>query len=186
MYDDYGIDEINVSNSFFTVNFKDSTSMTAWRNSDRSVQFEYTGSGSKGWEGTFDLTSNEEYSVNTTYNYIQYSQYALHGNFTDGSTMADDVAVMVQDQASLTSTISDKHGSCGDNYHRRTLWVGRPHGRLISRIHELDRRIDHIEVKVAEKYVTKADMSDIIDRVTDHMVRIENKLDNLQQTIKYN
>ena len=28
-YDDYGIDEINVSNSFFTVNFKDSTSMTA-------------------------------------------------------------------------------------------------------------------------------------------------------------
>ena len=66
--------------------------MTAWRNSDRSVQFEYTGSGSKGWEGTFDLTSNEEYSVNTTYNYIQYSQYALHGNFTDGSTMADDVA----------------------------------------------------------------------------------------------
>ena len=91
-YDDYGIDEINVSNSFFTVNFKDSTSMTAWRNSDREVTFEYTGSGSKDWEGTFDLTSNEEYSVNTTYNYIQYSQYALHGNFTDGSTMADDVA----------------------------------------------------------------------------------------------
>ena len=92
VYDDYGIDEINVSNSFFTVNFKDSASMTSWRASDRSVQFEYTGSGSKGWEGTFDLTSNEEYSVNTTYNYIQYSQYALHGNFTDGSTMADDVA----------------------------------------------------------------------------------------------
>ena len=92
VYDDYGIAEINVSNSFFTVNFKDSTSMTAWRNSDRSVQFEYTGSGSKDWEGTFDLTSNEEYSVNTTYNYIQYSQYALHGNFNDGSTMADDVA----------------------------------------------------------------------------------------------
>ena len=91
-YDDYGIDEINVSNSFFTVNFKDSTSMTAWRNSDREVTFEYTGSGSKDWECTFDLTSNEEYSVNTTYNYIQYSQYALHGNFTDGSTMADDVA----------------------------------------------------------------------------------------------
>ena len=64
--------------------------------------------------------------------------------------------------------------------------LGVLHGRLTSRIHELDRRIDYIEVKVAEKYVTKADMSDIIDRVTDHMVRIENKLDNLQQTIKYN
>ena len=92
VYDDFGIDEIGISSSFVTIDFKDSTSMTAWRNSDRSVQFEYTGSGSKGWEGTFDLTSNEEYSVNTTYNYIQYSQYALHGNFTDGSTMADDVA----------------------------------------------------------------------------------------------
>ena len=66
VYDDYGIDEISVSDSFFTLNFKDSASMTAWRNSDRSVQFEYTGAGSKGWEGTFDLTSNEEYSVNTT------------------------------------------------------------------------------------------------------------------------
>ena len=64
--------------------------------------------------------------------------------------------------------------------------LGVLHGRLSGRIHELDRRIDSIEVKVAEKYVTKADMSDIIDRVTDHMVRIENKLDNLQQTIKYN
>ena len=92
VYDDFGIDQIGISDSFVTIDFKDSTSMTAWRNSDRSVQFEYTGSGSKGWEGTFDLTSSEEYSVNTTYNYIQYSQYALHGNFTDGSTMADDVA----------------------------------------------------------------------------------------------
>ena len=91
-YDDFGIDEINVSNSFFTVNFKDSASMTAWRASDREVTFEYTGSGSKAWEGTFDLTSNEEFSVNTTYNYIAYSQYALHGNYTDGGTMADDVA----------------------------------------------------------------------------------------------
>ena len=62
---------------------------------------------------------------------------------------------------------------------------GRPSWAPDLRIHELDRRIDHIEVKVAEKYVTKADMSDIIDRVTDHMVRIENKLDNLQSvTIK--
>ena len=62
--------------------------------------------------------------------------------------------------------------------------VGVQFGRLNSRLHELDRRLDGIEVKVAEKYVTKADMSDILDRVTDHMVRIENKLDNLQQTIK--
>lgn len=64
--------------------------------------------------------------------------------------------------------------------------LGVLHGRLQGRIHELDRRIDTIEVKVAENYVTKSDMSEIIDRVTDHMVRIETKLDNLQQTIRYN
>ena len=64
--------------------------------------------------------------------------------------------------------------------------LGVLHGRLQSRIHELDRRVDGIEVKVAEKYVTKTDLSAMLDRVEDHMVRIENKLDNLQQTIKYN
>ena len=64
--------------------------------------------------------------------------------------------------------------------------LGVLHGRLQSRIHELDRRVDGIEVKVAEKYVTKVDMSEMLDRVENHMVRIENKLDNLQQTIKFN
>lgn len=64
--------------------------------------------------------------------------------------------------------------------------LGVLHGRLTGRIHELDRRVDRIEVNIAEKYVTKADMDIMLDRVTDHMVRIENKLDNLQQTIKYN
>ena len=64
--------------------------------------------------------------------------------------------------------------------------LGVLHGRLNSRIHELDRRLDGIEVKVAEKYVTKVDMSEMLDRVENHMVRIENKLDNLQKTFKYN
>ena len=64
--------------------------------------------------------------------------------------------------------------------------LGALHGRLHGRIHELDRRLDQIEVKVAEKYVTKSDMSSMLDRVEDHMIRIENKLDNLQATIKYN
>ena len=92
VYDTWGIDEIGISGSFVTLNFKDSTSMTAWRNSDRSVQFEYTGSGSKGWEGTFDLTSDEEYSVSTSFNYINYGMSDIYGNFTTGSDLADDVA----------------------------------------------------------------------------------------------
>ena len=92
VYDEYDIDEISISGSFFTLYFTSATAMSTWRGADRSAQFEYTGSGSKGWEGTFDLTSDEEYSVNTTFNYIHYGQSDLHGNFTDGSTMADDVA----------------------------------------------------------------------------------------------
>lgn len=51
--------------------------------------------------------------------------------------------------------------------------------RLYNRLHELDRRIDSIEVKVAEDYVQKADLSEMMNRVEDHMVRIENKLDKL-------
>ena len=92
VYDDWGIDEIGISNSFFTINFKDSTSMSTWRGSDRSVQFEYTGSGSKGWEGTFDLTSSEEYSVNTSFNYIHYSMSDIVGSISNANLIADDVA----------------------------------------------------------------------------------------------
>ena len=51
--------------------------------------------------------------------------------------------------------------------------------RLNNRIHELDRRIDSIEVKVAEEYVQKVDLTQMMDRVADHMIRIENKLDKL-------
>ena len=57
--------------------------------------------------------------------------------------------------------------------------LGVLHGRLSSRIHELDRRIDSVEVKVAEDYVSKDDLSGMLDRVEGHMVRIENKLDKL-------
>ena len=92
VYDEYGIDQIEVSNSFFTINFKDSTSMSTWRGTDRSVQFEYTGSGSKGWEGTFDLTSDEEYSVNTSFNYIHYTMSDIVGSISNANLIADDVA----------------------------------------------------------------------------------------------
>ena len=57
--------------------------------------------------------------------------------------------------------------------------LGVLHGRLSGRIHELDRRIDSVEVKIAEEYVSKGDLSGMLDRVEGHMVRIENKLDKL-------
>ena len=57
--------------------------------------------------------------------------------------------------------------------------LGVLHGRLHSRIHELDRRQDHIEVKMAEKYVSKDCFEVSMKRIEDHMARVETKLDTL-------
>ena len=51
--------------------------------------------------------------------------------------------------------------------------------RVNSRINELDRRVDQMELRVAENYVSKADMEILIDRVEGHLIRLENKLDKL-------
>ena len=57
--------------------------------------------------------------------------------------------------------------------------MGVLHGRLNSRIHELDRRTDGIEVKMAEKYVSKDCFEVSMKRLEDHMARVETKLDTL-------
>ena len=51
--------------------------------------------------------------------------------------------------------------------------------RLHNRIHELDRRVDGVELRMAEKYLSKEEFSSALERVEQHMVRIENKLDRL-------
>ena len=51
--------------------------------------------------------------------------------------------------------------------------------RLHNRIHELDRRLDHTELRIAENYISKTEFSSALERVEQHMVRIENKLDRL-------
>ena len=51
--------------------------------------------------------------------------------------------------------------------------------RLHKRIDDLDNRVDKHELRVAESYISKSDFSAAIDRMEMHMVRIENKLDNL-------
>jgi hypothetical protein len=47
------------------------------------------------------------------------------------------------------------------------------------RISGLDRRIDNLELTVAQEYVSKVDLSASITRIEDHMIRIENKLDQI-------
>ena len=44
---------------------------------------------------------------------------------------------------------------------------------------DLDKRIDGIELRVAQDYLSKAEFSAALERVEQHMVRIENKLDRL-------
>ena len=51
--------------------------------------------------------------------------------------------------------------------------------RVNRRIDLMDRRIDGFELRVAEEYLTKSDFSAALDRVENHMIRIENKLDKL-------
>lgn len=51
--------------------------------------------------------------------------------------------------------------------------------RLYGRIYEVDRRLDQVELRIAERYVSKADLSEMITRMEDHMVRIEEKLDRI-------
>ena len=49
-------------------------------------------------------------------------------------------------------------------------------GVITSRLNE---RINSIELRVAEKYIPREEVSLILTRFEDHMVRIESKLDNL-------
>lgn len=54
--------------------------------------------------------------------------------------------------------------------------------RIHTRVHELDKRVDGVELRVAENYLTKSEFSGALERVEQHMVRIENKLDRLANT----
>ena len=49
-----------------------------------------------------------------------------------------------------------------------------------SRLHEHDKRMDGIELKVAERYITRAEVSETMKRFEQHFVRIEAKIDQLK------
>mgnify|MGYP003324015445 CR=1 FL=1 len=60
--------------------------------------------------------------------------------------------------------------------------TNRLHNRINSvheRISALDRRLDGIELTVASDYVKKTELTELLSRMEDHMVRIENKLDQI-------
>ena len=51
--------------------------------------------------------------------------------------------------------------------------------RVHNRIHDLDRRVDQVELRMAEAYVNKEDFNGALSRMESHMIRIEEKLDQI-------
>ncbi len=51
--------------------------------------------------------------------------------------------------------------------------------RIYNRISLLDNKVDKIELRVVQEYVSKGDFNNALTRMEQHMVRIEDKLDNL-------
>ena len=49
--------------------------------------------------------------------------------------------------------------------------------RVHNRIHDIDRRVDGVELRMAESYVSKNDFNSAVNRMESHLVRIEEKLD---------
>ena len=49
--------------------------------------------------------------------------------------------------------------------------------RTQNRINELDKRLDSMELSVAKNYVSRAEHFQAMERIEEHMVRIEGKLD---------
>jgi uncharacterized coiled-coil protein SlyX len=52
-------------------------------------------------------------------------------------------------------------------------------GKYNERLHQLESKMLNNELVIAQTYLSKADFQLMLDRVESHMVRIEQKLDNI-------
>ena len=52
-------------------------------------------------------------------------------------------------------------------------------GRSSTRMDLIDKRIDDIELRLAEKYVPRQELTVVLQKMEDHMIRIESKLDQI-------
>ena len=53
------------------------------------------------------------------------------------------------------------------------------HGKSNSRMDTIEDRISQVELRIAEKYVQREELSTALAKMEDHMIRIENKLDQI-------
>lgn len=49
--------------------------------------------------------------------------------------------------------------------------------KVNQRVTQLDHRVDRLELKLVESFTTKADFNAAMIRMEEHLVRIENKMD---------
>jgi len=54
--------------------------------------------------------------------------------------------------------------------------------RLQSRMLEIDKRVDSVELSMVRDFVSKDDFAKALERVEGHMVRIEDKIDALAES----
>ena len=57
--------------------------------------------------------------------------------------------------------------------------------RIYGKISHLDRRVDGIELRIVQDFVSKTDLQLAIDRIESHMIRIEDKLDSMMKNKCY-
>lgn len=53
------------------------------------------------------------------------------------------------------------------------------HNRLHTKINEVDGRVDKVELLIAQNYVPRQELATALQKMEDHMIRIENKLDQI-------
>ena len=51
--------------------------------------------------------------------------------------------------------------------------------KVNQRVTQLDHRVDRLELKLVESFTTKNEFSAAMNRMEEHMIRIEDKLDKL-------
>ena len=51
--------------------------------------------------------------------------------------------------------------------------------KIHNRITDMDKRLDTFELRVATSYVPKQDFETAVQKIEDHMIRIETKLDQM-------
>lgn len=51
--------------------------------------------------------------------------------------------------------------------------------RIYGKIGQLDSRVDRIELRIVQEYVSKTDLQVVLSRLENQMERIEDKIDNI-------